>query len=92
MSQENASPSIRPMMLTFLAGAAFGAVVAALTTPKSGAELRGDLKDFGGKAKRKAGDLANDAWEVWEDMKGRTSLAAADLKRGMADAANDLRG
>jgi len=79
-------------LLTFLAGAAVGAVVVALTTPKTGPELRGNLKDLTVRAKRKAGELADDACDTWEDMKGRTVLAAGDLKRGVTDAANDLRG
>lgn len=102
MSQENNAP-VGTMLLTFLAGAAVGAVVMALTTPKSGPELRGDLKDLAGRAKRKAGQLADDAYEAYDDlkeravvaaadMKQRTSLAAGDLKRGMSDAAKDLRG
>lgn len=81
-----------PTLLTFLAGAAVGAVVVALTTPKTGAELRGNLKDLSLRAKRRAGELAEDASDTWDDLKGRTALAAADLKRGMTDAANDLRG
>jgi gas vesicle protein len=38
----------------FLLGAAAGAVVVALTTPKSGPDLRGDIKDLAGRLKRKA--------------------------------------
>jgi len=91
MSQET-SPSIGPMLLTFIAGAAVGAALVALTTPKTGPELRGDLKDIARRAKRKAGDLAEDASGAWDEMKERTSLAACDLKRGVTDAANDLRG
>jgi gas vesicle protein len=91
MYQEQSSP-IGPLLLTFLAGAAVGAVVVALTTPKSGPELRGDMKDLARRARRRAGLLADDACGAWDDMKERTSLAAADLKRGMADAADDLRG
>lgn len=90
MSQETNS-SMGPMLLTFLAGAAVGAVVVALTTPKTGNELRGDLKDIAHRAKRKAGDLAGDACGAWDGMKERTALAAADLKRGMSEAADDLR-
>lgn len=92
MSQENTSSSVGPTLLTFLAGAAAGALLVALTTPKTGPELRGDLKALARRAKRKAGDLAEDASEVWDDMKGRTALAAGDLKRGVTDAAKDLRG
>lgn len=91
MNQESPS-STGTMLLTFLAGAAVGAVVVALTTPKTGPELRGDLKDLANRAKRKAGALAGEAGENWEDLKERTALAAADLKRGMRDAAKDLRG
>ena len=47
------------MLLTFLAGAAVGAVVVALTTRKTGPELRGDLKDLARRAKRKAEALAD---------------------------------
>jgi gas vesicle protein len=89
---ETKSSNLGPTLLTFLAGAAVGAVVVALTTPKTGPELRGDLKDLSLRAKRRAGELAEDASDTWDDLKGRTALAAADLKRGMADAANDLRG
>jgi gas vesicle protein len=38
-------------LLIFLAGAAVGAAVVALTTPKTGAELRNDLREAGGKIK-----------------------------------------
>ncbi len=92
MNQENTSSSTGPMLLTFLAGATLGALVVALTTPKTGPELRGDLKDLARRAKRKAGDLADEAGLAWDDMKERTALATSDLKRGMTDAANDLRG
>src|SRR5450631_751629 len=92
MSEPRTTSAYGTTLLTFLAGAAVGAVVVALTTPKTGPELRGDLKDLTLRAKRRAGELAEDASDTWDDLKGRTALAAADLKRGMADAANDLRG
>jgi gas vesicle protein len=92
MSEPKSSPSYGATLLTFLAGAAVGAVVVALTTPKSGPQLRGDLKDLTLRAKRRVGDLADDASDTWDDLKGRTALAASDLKRGVTDAANDLRG
>lgn len=92
MSQENTnSSSVGPMLLTFLAGAAVGAVVVALTTPKTGPELRGNLKDIADRAKRKAGALAEDASGAWADLKERTGLAADDLKLGLSDAMNDRR-
>ncbi len=43
--------SLGTSMLVFLAGAAVGAAVVALTTPKTGPELRGDIKGFGNKIK-----------------------------------------
>lgn len=89
---ESKSSSYGLTLLTFLAGAAVGAVVVALTTPKTGPELRGNLKDLTRRAKCKAGELADDASDSWDDLKGRTTLAAADLKRGMTEAAKDLRG
>ena len=91
MSYERTT-SYAPLFLTFLAGAAVGAVVVALTTPKSGPDLRGDLKDLANRAKLRACDLADDAGVAWDGMKERTALAGADLKRGVTDAANDLRG
>jgi len=91
MSQESTS-NIGPMLLTFLAGAAVGAVVVALTTPKSGPELRGDLKNAACRAKRRAEDLMDDASGSWDELKDRAGLAATDLKRGVTDAAKDLKG
>lgn len=43
MSQHQTSSAL-PLLLTFLAGAAIGAMVVALTTPKAGPRLREDLK------------------------------------------------
>jgi gas vesicle protein len=48
-------------LLAFLAGAATGAVVMALTSPKSGPELREDLEQFGRRLRGKAEDLASQA-------------------------------
>lgn len=92
MSEPTTCTPKGPMVLTFIAGAALGAVVMALSTPKSGPELRGDLKDLARRAKRKVGDYADDASEALEDLKDRAVLAVDDLKRGVSDAAHDLRG
>lgn len=81
-----------PMLPSVLAGAAFGALMVALTTPKTGPELRSDLKDLAGCAKRKVGELADGAYESLDDLKERTALAVGHLKRGVSDAADDLRG
>ena len=52
MSDEKGS--LATGLLLFLVGAAAGAVVAALTTPKSGPELRGDIKSLTRRLKRNA--------------------------------------
>jgi len=45
--------NIGASLVLFLAGAAVGAAVVALLTPKSGPELRADLKGLGEKVKDK---------------------------------------
>ena len=92
MNQESTSSPLSTLLLTFLAGAAAGAVVVALTTRKTGPQLRGDLKGMALRAKLKMGAMAQDASDACDTMTARTSLAANDLKRGLTDAANDLRG
>jgi gas vesicle protein len=91
MNQEETSSSIGPILLTFIAGVAVGAVVAALVTPKSGPEMRGDLKDAAARAKRKVAELAKDATVAVADLKERSRLAAADLKRGITDSVTHLK-
>ncbi len=49
MSENNSS--LGTNLLIFLAGAAVGAAVVALTTPKTGPQLRHDLGDLGHKLK-----------------------------------------
>ncbi|MGA2079338.1 MAG: YtxH domain-containing protein [Holophaga sp.] len=90
MSQEREIP-VSTLILTFLAGAAVGAVAAALVTPKSGPELRGDLKDLALNPGRKLKDWAGQAGAAWDGIKERTAMAATDLQRGASDAINDLR-
>src|SRR6478609_3836255 len=89
MNQESTSSSMGPMLLTFLAGAAVGAVVVALTTPKTGQELRGDLKDLARRAKRKAGNLGGNASEAWDHLTG-AAVAGDDLKHGVPNASDTL--
>jgi gas vesicle protein len=79
------------MLLTFLAGAAVGAVVVALTTPKSGPDLRSDMKNLARRAKFKAEDLSDDASGAWDDLKDSAALAVEDVKRNVSAAARDLR-
>jgi gas vesicle protein len=58
------------MLPIFIAGVAVGAVIAALATPKSGPEMRADLKDATALATRKAADPAKNAPETLGDLEG----------------------
>lgn len=58
MSQET-SPPIGALALTSLAGAAVGAIVVALTTPKSGKEVREDLKNLGSRIRQRTKELVD---------------------------------
>jgi gas vesicle protein len=80
------------VLLSFVAGAALGALVVALTTPKSGPEVREDLKALGRRAKCKVDELGEKVGSVWAESKDRTGQAMADLKRGIHEAAEDLKG
>ena len=73
-------PPLAPMLLTFLAGAALGAVVMALTTPKTGPQLRRDMRSLANRVKRSAEDVADDLGESWDDLKESAGLAAEELK------------
>ena len=55
MSEERGS--LGTTLVVFLAGAAVGAAVVALLTPKSGPDLRADLLDLGGKLKQRVDRL-----------------------------------
>ena len=55
MSEENGA--LGKNLLLFLLGAAVGAVVVALVTPKSGPGLRAELEDLTDKLKRKAKEV-----------------------------------
>ncbi|MBI1752672.1 MAG: YtxH domain-containing protein [Acidobacteria bacterium] len=53
MSQPQRSPTATSILI-FLAGAALGAVVLALTTPKTGPRLRAELKRLAGRGRHRA--------------------------------------
>ena len=91
MNPERPSPPLVPMLWTFLAGAAVGAIVVALTTPKSGPELRGDLKDLARRAKRKVGNLADEALGSLDELKLRAGLAPGESLRGRAESLDETR-
>lgn len=54
------SPSSETIMLALLGGAALGAIVMALVTPKTGREVRGTLKTVVRRIRGKAGEDADD--------------------------------
>ncbi len=101
MSQENSS-SESSVLLTFLAGAALGALVVALTTPKKGSELRDDLAGLGRRVKGKFDDLAQQGSQAWEafnedpspsgrDLSDQAAEAWQDVKKGAARASSELK-
>jgi gas vesicle protein len=90
MNQERMS-TLNVALLSFLGGAVLGAIVVALTTPKSGPQVREDLRALGRRAKDKAGNLGDQAGEVWTETKDRTDQSMADLKRGVHEAADDFK-
>ena len=68
-SNENPIGSTASTILAFLAGAAAGAALAALTLPRSGPELRDELAHLGSRARRKTGHMADRALEAGEDAR-----------------------
>jgi gas vesicle protein len=77
-------------LMIFLAGAAVGAVVAALVTPRSGTEVRGDLGELGRRTRRRAEDLAQGARDTWHKVRGRAARAAGEVGRDLADAGRNV--
>jgi len=67
--------SIGEALMMFVAGAAIGGLLVALNTPKTGPELREDLKGLGRRAKNKAEDLAEEAGGAWDRLKGKAGEA-----------------
>lgn len=82
---DDRSSAILNSALTFIAGAAVGAIVVALTTKKRGSELRHDLKELGRRFKSQAQDLGNNAEGAWTKLKGETAQAGQDLKHQVQD-------
>jgi gas vesicle protein len=82
--QESNTSSIGESLMLFVAGAAIGGLLVALNTPKTGPELREDLKGLGRKARRKAEGLAEDAEGAWDRLKDRASEAGESLKKEAA--------
>jgi len=77
--RETNGGSMGESLMLFVAGAAIGGLLVALNTPKTGPELREDLKGMGRRAKGKAEDLAQDAEGAWEKLKGKAGEAASKI-------------
>ena len=81
----NNGSSIGEALMLFVAGAAIGGLLVALNTPKTGPELREDLKGMGRRAKSKAEGLAEDAEGAWEKLKGKAGEAGEAVKQELTD-------
>ena len=78
--REHDGGSIGTSLMLFVAGAAIGGLLVALNTPKTGPELREDIRDLGRKARRKAENLAGDAEGAWGRLRGQAGEAGEELK------------
>ncbi len=83
--RETNGGSIGESLMLFVAGAAIGGLLVALNTPKTGPELREDLKGLGRRAKNKAEGLAEDAEGAWDKLKGKAGETGEALKREMSE-------
>src|SRR4030066_1203663 len=83
--------SVKGFLIGFLAGGTVGAIIALLTAPKSGKELRGDIKQkseeyfdeaekYLADAKNKAGELINDAKSKSQDILNTAGRVFKDAK------------
>lgn len=89
---ENNAPTVVPVLLTFLAGAAIGAIVVALTTPKSGPRLRKELGDLARCGEDKAEDVAEHLPGTRKASKKQGGLAPGDFKHTRNVSVDDLPG
>ena len=63
MAEEKRGACVGTALITFLAGAAVGSGLALLFAPKSGREMRGQIKDLSDDAVSKIKEYATDAQE-----------------------------
>lgn len=99
MSQENSS---KGLLLGFLAGGAIGAIVALLYAPKSGRELRSDIRSKSDEyyddieryytdARDKAKDLINDGKKKSEKLISDAKVKSEELLKDAERIFNDAR-
>lgn len=75
---------VKGFLIGFLAGGAVGAIVALLTTPKSGKELRGEIK-------QKSGEYFDEADRYYQEKKNKAGEMLNEGKRKYAIIMNDLK-
>jgi gas vesicle protein len=93
--------TVKGFLVGFLAGGTIGAIIALLTTPKSGKELMGDIKQKSGdyldeadkyitKTKKKAGEMFNEGKRkytlIMNDVKSKSGEIVKDADRIYNDA------
>ena len=93
--------NVKGFLIGFLAGGAAGAIVTLLTTPKSGKELRGDIKQksdeyfedadkYFTKTKNKAGEMIHEGKRkyamIMNDIKSKPEEILKDAERAYNDA------
>ncbi len=81
MSQNN---SVKGFLIGFLAGGTVGAIVALLTAPKSGKELRGDIK-------QKSGEYLDEADKYFMEKKNQAGKVFKEGKRKFTMIMNDVK-
>ena len=86
--REHDGGSIGTSLMLFVAGAAIGGLLVALNTPKTGPELREDIRDLGRKARRKAEGLAENAEGAWDRVRGKAGEAGETIKEEAKELAN----
>ena len=81
MSSNN---NVKGFLLGFLAGGTIGAIVALLTTPKSGKEFRSDIK-------QKSGEYFDEADRYYTETKNKAGEMINEGKRKYAMIMNDIK-
>lgn len=76
--------NVKGFLIGFLAGGTVGAIIALLTTPKSGKELRGDIK-------QKSEEYFDDADKYFRETKNKAGEMIHEGKRKYAMIMNDLK-
>ena len=76
--------NVKGFLIGFLAGGTVGAIIALLTTPKSGKELRGDIK-------QKSEEYFDDADKYYRETKNKAGVMIHEGKRKYAMIMKDIK-